>query len=107
MKIDVSVQEVLSRTISVDAESIEDAVSKVEEMYYNEDIVLDYNDFNGNVVFEKKEDNFDCRKDMLIDKMIKYMIKEEKKHYEESNFPHEHIYLTLKELQELFDKNYV
>jgi hypothetical protein len=44
---------------------------------------------------------------MLIDKMIKYMIKEEKKHYEESNFPHEHIYLTLKELQELFDKNYV
>jgi hypothetical protein len=56
MKIDVSVQEVLSRTISVDAESIEDAVSKVEEMYHNEDIVLDYNDFNGNVVFEKKED---------------------------------------------------
>ena len=100
MKFDVNVQEVLSRTISVDAESLEDAISKVEEMYHNEGIVLDYGDFNGNVIFEEKEDNFDCRKDMLIDKMIKYMIRKEKRHYEESNFPNEHIYLTLKELQE-------
>jgi len=101
MKFDVSVQEVLSRTISVDAESLEDAISKVEEMYRNEDVVLDYNDFNGSVVIEKKEDNFDCKKDMLIDTMIKYMIKEEKRHYEESDFSKEHIYLTLKELQDL------
>lgn len=100
MKIDVKVKEVLSRTISLDAESTEDAISQVEDMYYKEKMVLDYSDFDGNVIIEKKENNFDSRKDMLINKILQYMIKEEKKHYEELDFPDEHIYLTLKELED-------
>lgn len=41
----IEVKEVLSRVVEIEANSIDDAVDKVEEMYRNEDIVLDYSDF--------------------------------------------------------------
>jgi hypothetical protein len=53
MKVNIEVKEVLSRVISVDAETVDDAISKVEDMYYKEEIVLDYVDFDGNVEIEE------------------------------------------------------
>jgi len=52
MDININIQETLSRTVTVKAESIEDAIVQVEEMYRNEEIVLDYADFDGKVKIE-------------------------------------------------------
>lgn len=43
----VEVKEILSRVIDVEANSAEEAISKVQEMYDAEEIVLDYDDFKG------------------------------------------------------------
>ena len=47
MKFVMKVTETLSRTVVVDATAQNDALSKVEQAYDNEDIVLDYNDYDG------------------------------------------------------------
>jgi len=98
MVMDIRVTEILSRLVTVEAESEYEALEIVEEMYRNEEIVLDHTDFKTNVIIEKNEKNFISRKDFLIDKLVDYMIKDEEKHYEELDKPKDHIYLTLKEL---------
>ena len=99
MQIDIRVTETLSRVITINSLSIEDAIITVKGMYKNEEVVLDYSDFNDDVLIEKKEENFSSKKDLLIDKVIQYLIKDKEKHYEESEEPNNHIYLTLLELQ--------
>lgn len=47
MKFVMKVTEMLSRTVVVDANDQDDAINKVEQAYYNEDIVLDYKDYDG------------------------------------------------------------
>ena len=69
MQIDIKVSEVLSRIVTVDSLSLEDALLTVEDMYKNEEIVLDESDFNESVIFEKKEDNFNSKKDFLINEL--------------------------------------
>jgi len=49
MKINIEVKETLTRIVSVNAETVDDAISKVEDMYFREEVVLDYADFDGNV----------------------------------------------------------
>jgi hypothetical protein len=51
MKVNIEVKEVLSRVISVDAETVDEAITKVEDMYFRE-VVLNYADFDGNVEIE-------------------------------------------------------
>jgi|SRR5690606_13311543 len=41
----IEIQEFLSRIIEVEAENIDEAVSKAKEMYQNEEIVLDNEDY--------------------------------------------------------------
>lgn len=48
----VRVTERLTREVEVEAEDISDAENKVSEMYNNEEIVLDSNDFDGDPQFE-------------------------------------------------------
>lgn len=43
----VSVTETLNKVVSVDAESVEEAVRKVQDAYNNSDIVLDSENFAG------------------------------------------------------------
>ena len=45
MKIKVEVTEILQRIVEVDADDVKDAIDKVEELYKNEDIILDYSDY--------------------------------------------------------------
>lgn len=52
MKIDIEVTEVLSRIITVEAIDIQDAITQVNNMYMNEEIVLDYSDMSGEATFE-------------------------------------------------------
>lgn len=54
-KFKVSITETLIRNVIVEAESPADAVDKVTEMYHNEDIVLDYNDFEDYEVNYEQE----------------------------------------------------
>ncbi len=55
MKFNIAVIEKLERVIEVDADNLKEAIAIIEEQYRNEEIVLDYSDFNGNVTIEKKE----------------------------------------------------
>lgn len=57
MKIDIKITEILSRVVSVEANSLDEAISKVEDMYKNEEIVLDYNDFDGNLTIKQEKLN--------------------------------------------------
>jgi len=52
MKFKVKITEVLSRVIVVEADSKEEALNKVSDMYNSEEIVLDYSDFNDDVKIE-------------------------------------------------------
>lgn len=45
MKYDVAIEEVLSRVIEVEADTIAEAYELAEAMYYDEEVVLDFNDF--------------------------------------------------------------
>lgn len=54
-KFKVSITETLTREVVVEAENPADAINKVDEMYRNEDIVLDYNDFEDYEVNYEKE----------------------------------------------------
>lgn len=46
-KYGVEIMELANRVIEVDANSYEEAQEKAEEMYRNEEVVLDHEDFNG------------------------------------------------------------
>ena len=39
MKIDIEVKETLTRIVSVNVETVDDAISKVEDMYIREEVV--------------------------------------------------------------------
>lgn len=54
MKYKIKVQETLERIVEIEASSIDEARDKVEEMYNNEEIVLDYSDFVGMEMFDMK-----------------------------------------------------
>lgn len=41
----IEIQEILSKTINIQAQNIEEALEKVNQMYRMEEIVLDYSDF--------------------------------------------------------------
>ncbi len=41
----IEIQEFLSKIIEIEGENINEAVSKVKEMYNNQEIVLDYNNY--------------------------------------------------------------
>ena len=48
MKIyEIEIEEVLQKVVKVKADSLDEAIDKVEEEYRNEKYVLDYNDFEG------------------------------------------------------------
>ena len=51
----VSVTEILNKVVSVDAESEEEAVQKVQDAYNNSEIILDSDNYCGEIV--EVEDN--------------------------------------------------
>lgn len=51
----VEIEELLQKVVKVKANSLAEAINKVEEKYRNEEYVLDYNDFKG-VEFNEYKD---------------------------------------------------
>ena len=48
MKIyEIEIEEVLQKVVKVKADSLDEAIDKVQERYKNEKYILDYNDFKG------------------------------------------------------------
>ena len=58
MQIDIEVKEILSRVVSIDADSVDDAIDIVRDMYKKQEIVLDDGDFIGKAIVE--ECDLDC-----------------------------------------------
>lgn len=52
----IEIEELLQRVVNVKANSLNEAIDKVQEKYRNEEYVLDYNDFKG-VEFREYKDN--------------------------------------------------
>lgn len=50
MKYDITVIETLSRTVSVDAKSYDEALEKVKDMYDSQEIILDSSDFERKII---------------------------------------------------------
>lgn len=53
-KIIVCITETLQKKVEIEAENYQDAIDKVQEMYYNEDVILDSADYLT-VEFDTKE----------------------------------------------------
>ena len=51
MLFDVKIEEILSRIVVIEAEDMDSAERIAEEMYKNEEIVLDYSDLQGDATF--------------------------------------------------------
>ena len=72
----IEIQELLSRTIDIQAQNIEEAIEKVNKMYNSEKIVLDYDDLTKreiipNILINEKEN--------LTKEIIEYLYQDEKK----------------------------
>ena len=52
MKVKIKISEILSKEVEVEARSESEAEDKIREMYKKEQIVLDWSDFEGEVLFE-------------------------------------------------------
>ena len=59
---EISVKEVLERVITIEANSLEEALDKVQEMYDNEEIVLDSGDFQKYEIEEYNDNLANWRK---------------------------------------------
>lgn len=46
-KYSIEIEEILQRTVKVEAETKEDAIKTVKEMYENEELILDYNELKS------------------------------------------------------------
>ncbi len=96
----VEIQELLSRTIDIQAQNIEEAIEKVNKMYNSEEIVLDYDDLTKreiipNILINEKEN--------LIKEIIEYLYQDEKKHFEELEEPNNHIFSKIVRLKTLVE----
>lgn len=96
----VEVQELLSRTIDIQAQNIDEAISKANQMYNSEEIVLDYNDLSKRDIIPNDLIN---EKESLTKEIIGYLYQEEQKHFEELEEPDNHIFSKLKRLKMLID----
>ena len=52
----IEIDELLQRVVEIEAENVNEAISKAKEKYRKEEYVLDENDFKG-VEFSEYEDN--------------------------------------------------
>jgi len=99
----IEIQEFLSKVIEVDASNLQEAMSDIQERYAKAEIVLDYNDFvEVNFIDINTQSKNDEMK-MLINDVIEYLFDNEKRHYEESEEPQNHIFSKLERLKSLLN----
>lgn len=54
MKFDIVIEEKLRRVVSIEANSQDEAIEKIQELYKKEEIILDYTDFDSVCIVEEK-----------------------------------------------------
>lgn len=96
----VEIQELLSRTIDIQAKNIEEAIAIANQMYNSEEIVLDYNDLSKQEIIPN---HLIDEKENLTKEIIEYLYQDEQKHFEELKEPKDHIFLKLKRLKTIMD----
>lgn len=101
MHFNIEIREILSRVITVEADSLDDAIDIVNLQYKSSEIVLDWADFHNSVAISEFNPNIQNEKDELIQEIIAYLIGDEEKHFLESGKPNNHIYTKLIKLQKL------
>jgi translation initiation factor IF-1 len=99
----IEVQELLARVVEVQAENIQEAISKVSEQYEKTEIVLDYSDFVEVNFLDTERQSKKGEINILIKEIINYLYKDEQKHYEELDKPEDHIFVMLLKLKSLID----
>lgn len=70
MKFFVQIEEVLNRTVSIEAQDEDEAVAKIEKLYNESEIVLDYSDFCG-------EPSIECKGTQQNNPELERLVKEE------------------------------
>ena len=96
----IEIQELLSRTIDIQAQNIEEAIEKVNKMYNSEKIVLDYDDLTKREIIPNFLLN---EKENLTKEIIDYLYQDEKKHFEELEEPNNHIFSKIERLKTLVE----
>ena len=103
-KFKIEVQEFLSRVVEVEAESSDEAISKINLQYEETEIVLDYDDFVEVNFLDINTQSPNDEKDKLINEIVDSLYEEEKRHFEEFDImPENHVYLKIKRLKELIN----
>jgi hypothetical protein len=97
----IEVQEFLARVVEIEADNLEEALTNVQNRYKKSEIVLDYNDFVDAVFIDLNSQTKSDEMKMLIKEVIEYLYDDEKKHYEESEEPKDHIHIKIERLKEL------
>lgn len=96
----IIIQELLSRTVSIQAQNIEEAIEKVNQMYKNAEIVLDAEDFVAEEIIPV---TLKDEKEVLIKEIIEYLYENEKKLFKESEKSNKHIFYKIDRLRTLID----
>ena len=99
----IEIQEFLARVVEVQAENKPEAFSKINELYKKAEIVLDYNDFVEVNFIDINSPSQNDELKILINDVIEYLFDDEKKHFEESENPENHIFKKLERLKTLLD----
>ena len=98
----VEIKEILSRVIEIKANSKDEAIQKTEDLYRDEEIVLDYNDFQ-NLNINSFDEIEDLKK--KLNDVIEYLYSDEKRNFEEYEVkPTDHIFLKLEVIKNNIDK---
>lgn len=99
-KIPIEITETFQRTIMVDADEVDNAISIVHKQYSDGEFVLDENDFidvNIDVFPSVQVEQSSCDGD--IRKVVDYLWEDEQRHWEESGYPSGHIFNSLRRLK--------
>lgn len=106
MKYNVVISEKLKRIVEVNTPTSTEAIEFIKKQYQEEKIVLDYSDFDGEVIIENQDDEIE--KEAFIKDIIDYLYEDEQKHFEEcfgEKSPEKednHIFYKLYELKKLY-----
>ncbi|MDP2176628.1 MAG: DpnD/PcfM family protein [Bacteroidota bacterium] len=99
----IEIQEFLARVVEIESESLQEAFTEVQNKYRNSDIVLDANDFVEVDFIDINAQSKNHEIKMLTKEVVEYLFENEKKHYEESENPQNHIFLKLERLKFILD----
>ena len=68
---EIEIEEILQKVVKVKADTLDEAISKVEDRYRKEEYILDYQDYKGTEFREFKDETIKEKKKSKKDKNTK------------------------------------